>query len=74
MALTIARRYTNGAIFSCPDGAEVCNMFEKYNVNDTGSAGGGGKYTPNVLIQLILRNKVKCKNMIKNGYYLVIPF
>jgi len=44
MALTIARRYTNGAIFSCPDGAEVCNMFEKYNVNDTGSAGGGGEY------------------------------
>jgi len=45
MALTIARRYTNGAIFSCPDGAEVCNMFEKYNVNDTGSAGGGGNLT-----------------------------
>ena len=44
MALTIARRYTNGAIFSCPDGAEVCNMFEKYNVNETGSAGGGGEY------------------------------
>ena len=43
MALTIARRYTDGAIFSCPDGAEVCNMFEKYNVNDIGSAGGGGK-------------------------------
>ena len=52
MALTIARRYTNGAIFSCPDGAEVCNMFEKYNVNDTGSAGGGGKYKPNFLIRL----------------------
>ncbi len=44
MALTIARRYTNGAIFSCPDGAEVCNMFEKYNVNEMGSAGGGGEY------------------------------
>jgi len=44
MALTIARRYTDGAIFSCPDGAEVCNMFEKYNVNDIGSAGGGGEY------------------------------
>ena len=29
MALTIARRYTVGAMFSCPDGAEVCNMFEK---------------------------------------------
>ena len=29
MALTIARRYTVGAIFSCPDGSEVCNMFEK---------------------------------------------
>ena len=44
MALTIARRYTNGAIFSCPDGAEVCNMFEKYNVNEQGHAGGGGEY------------------------------
>ena len=31
-------------MFSCPDGAEVCNMFEKYNVNDTGNAGGGGEY------------------------------
>ena len=29
MALTIARRYTVGAMFSCPDGSEVCNMFEK---------------------------------------------
>jgi len=29
MALTIARRYTNGTMFSCPEGAEVCNMFEK---------------------------------------------
>ena len=29
MALTIARRYTIGAMFSCPDGSEVCNMFEK---------------------------------------------
>ena len=44
MALTIARRYTTGAIFSCPDGAEVCNMFEKYNVNEMGNAGGGGEY------------------------------
>ena len=56
MALTIARRYTDGAIFSCPDGAEVCNMFEKYNVNDTGAAGGGGKYKPKFLIS----DKVKC--------------
>ena len=31
-------------MFSCPDGAEVCNMFEKYNVVDSGSAGGGGEY------------------------------
>lgn len=44
MALTIARRYTTGTMFSCPDGAEVCNMFEKYNVNEAGSAGGGGEY------------------------------
>ena len=63
MALIIARRYTVGTMFSCPDGAEVCNMFEKvspaqiisklfilqsgflqYNVNDAGSAGGGGEY------------------------------
>ena len=29
MALTIARRYTVGTMFSCPEGAEVCNMFEK---------------------------------------------
>jgi hypothetical protein len=29
MALTIARRYTTGTMFSCPDDAEVCNMFEK---------------------------------------------
>jgi hypothetical protein len=29
MALTIARRYTSGTMFSCPDDAEVCNMFEK---------------------------------------------
>ena len=29
MALIIARRYTKGTMFSCPDGAEVCNMFEK---------------------------------------------
>ena len=32
MALTIARRYTVGAMFSCPDGSEVCNMFEKVTV------------------------------------------
>ena len=32
MALTIARRYTVGAMFSCPDGAEVCNMFEKVTI------------------------------------------
>ena len=37
-------RYTTGTMFSCPDGAEVCNMFEKYNVVDSGSAGGGGEY------------------------------
>jgi hypothetical protein len=29
MALTIARRYTTGTMFSCPEDAEVCNMFEK---------------------------------------------
>ena len=29
MALTVARRYTEATMFSCPDGAEVCNMFEK---------------------------------------------
>ena len=29
MALTIAKRYTEGTMFSCPDDAEVCNMFEK---------------------------------------------
>ena len=33
MALTIARRYTVGAMFSCPDGSEVCNMFEKVGVS-----------------------------------------
>ena len=33
MALIIARRYTKGTMFSCPDGAEVCNMFEKVSKN-----------------------------------------
>ena len=44
MALTIARRYTQDTMFSCPEGAEVCNMYEKYNVIEQGSAGGGGEY------------------------------
>ena len=35
MALTIARRYTVGAMFSCPDGSEVCNMFEKVSYSSS---------------------------------------
>ncbi|TRY67949.1 hypothetical protein TCAL_07224 [Tigriopus californicus] len=44
MALNIARTYTQCTIFSCPEDAEVCHMFEKYDVNATGVAGGGGEY------------------------------
>eukprot|EP00095_Tigriopus_kingsejongensis_P006740 maker-scaffold658_size117954-snap-gene-0.43 protein:Tk06740 transcript:maker-scaffold658_size117954-snap-gene-0.43-mRNA-1 annotation:"hypothetical protein DAPPUDRAFT_314347" len=44
IALNIARTYTQGTIFSCPEDAEVCHMFEKYDVNTTGVAGGGGEY------------------------------
>ena len=32
MALTIARRYTTGTMFSSPDDAEVCNMFEMVGI------------------------------------------
>lgn len=44
IALNIARTYTQCTIFSCPEDAEVCHMFEKYDVNNTGVAGGGGEY------------------------------
>jgi hypothetical protein len=44
MALTIAKRYTTGTMFSCPDDAEVCNMFEKVNAVEMFNNRGMGHF------------------------------
>ena len=72
MALTVARRYTEATMFSCPEGAEVCNMFEKVRSIFRQSPTCVGPYLVSPRFrQIDLKFVAKLKNL-KDGFLVKI--
>lgn len=44
VAFNVAKTYVKAALVSCDDGTDKCLMYEKYDPEESGMAGGGGEY------------------------------